>query len=92
MTITTDKGKTFDVNYAWGPVRWIGEKSLRLMIELAEDERPLSEICSDFEGVQTFERKDDNEGDMTFEGYTDLVSASRDTSRGTVTLALRMEG
>lgn len=90
MTIKTDKGKTFDVNYAWGPVRLNAEK--RLMIELAEDTRPLSDICADFDGVQTFERKDEDEGDMTFEGYTDLVSASRDRSRGTVTLALRMEG
>ena len=90
MTITTDKGKTFDVNFAWGPVRLNGEK--RLMIELAADARALSEICADFEYVQTFDRKDENEGDMTFTGYTDLVSASRDRSRGTVTLALRMEG
>lgn len=88
MTITTDKGKTFDVNYAWGPVRTTNE----LMIELAGDARPLSQICADFEGVQTFERKDEDEGDMTFTGYTDLVSASRDRSRGTVALALRMEG
>ena len=90
MTITTDKGKTFDVNFAWGPVRLNGEQ--RLMIELAADARALSEICADFDGVQTFERKDENEGDMTFTGYTDLVSAARDRSRGTVTLALRMEG
>lgn len=90
MTITTDKGKTFDVSFAWGPVRWNGEQ--RLMIELTADVRPLSEICADFEDVQTFERKDEDEGDMTFTGYTDLVSASRDRSRGTVTLALRMEG
>lgn len=89
MTITTDKGKTFDVNFAWGPVRLNGEQ--RLMIELAKDARALSEICADFEGVKTFERKDENEGDMTFTGYTDLVSAARDMSRGTVTLALRME-
>lgn len=90
MTITTDKGKTFDVNFAWGPVRWNGAQ--RLMIELAKDARALSEICADFEGVKTIERKDEDEGDMTFTGYTDLVSASRDRSRGTVTLALRMEG
>lgn len=88
MTITTDKGKTVDVNYAWGPVRTTNE----LMIELTGDARPLSQICADFEGVKTFERKDKDEGDMTFAGYTDLISASRDRSRGTVALALRMEG
>lgn len=89
MTITTDKGKTFDVNFAWGPVRWGSDQ--RLIIELAKDARALSEICADFDGVQTFERKDEDEGDMTFTGYTDLVSAARDRSRGTVSLALRME-
>lgn len=90
MTITTDKGKTFDVNFAWGPVRWNGAQML--MIDLAKDARALSEICADFEGVKTIERKDEDEGDMTFTGYTDLVSAARDRSRGTVTLALSMEG
>ena len=89
MTITTDKGKTFDVNFAWGPVRSGGQQ--RLMIELISDARPLSQICADFEGVQTFERKDEDEGNMTFTGYTDLVSAEQDRSRGTITLALRME-
>ena len=49
MTIKTDKGKTFDVNYAWGPVRLNAEK--RLMIELAEDTRPLSDIFAVFCGV-----------------------------------------
>ena len=90
MTITTDKGKTFDVNFAWGPVRFGADQ--RLIIEITADARPLSEICADFEGVQTFERKDENEGDMPFTGYTELVSVSRDSSRGTVALALRMEG
>ena len=90
MTITTDKWKTFDVNFAWGPVRWNGAQ--RLMIELANDDRPLSEICADFDGVQTIERKDKDEGDKTYTGYTDLVSAARDRIRGTVTLSLSMEG
>lgn len=85
MTITTDKGKTVDVNYAWGPVRSTNE----LMIELAGDARPLSQICADFEGVKTFERKDKDEGDMTFTGYTELVSAVRDRSSGSVLLVFR---
>ena len=88
MTITTDKRRTFDVNWAWGPVRSTGD----LMIELSSDSRPLSQICADFEGVQTFERKDKHEGDMTFFGYTELVSAMRDRSNGSVVLTLRKEG
>ena len=85
MTVKTDRGKTFDVNYAWGPVRSTGE----LMIELTADARPLSQIAADFEGVQAFERVDENEGNMTFEGYTELVSVVRDRNTGAVLLALR---
>ena len=87
MTVKTDRGETFDVNYAWGPVRSTGE----LMIELTADARPLSQIAADFEGVQAFEREDENEGNMTFEGYTELVSVVRDRTRGAVLLALRKE-
>ena len=87
MTVKTDRGKTFDVNYAWGPVRSTGE----LMIELTADARPLSQIAADFEGVQAFEREDENEGNMTFEGYTDMVSLLPDRTRGAVLLALRKE-
>ena len=85
MTVKTDRGKTFDVNYAWGPVRSTGE----LMIELTVDARPLSQIAADFEGVQAFEREDENEGNMTFVGYTELVSVVRDRNTGAVLLALR---
>lgn len=85
MTVKTDRGKTFDVNYAWGPVRSTGE----LMIELTADTRPLSQIAADFEGVQAFGREDENEGNMTFEGYTELVSVVRDRNTGAVLLVLR---
>lgn len=88
MTVKTDRGKTFDVNYAWGPVRSTGE----LMIELTADARPISEIASDFEGVQVFDRPDEHQGNMTFVGYTELVSVVRDRNTGAVLLALRMEG
>ena len=85
MTVKTDRGKTFDVNYAWGPVRSTGE----LMIELTADARPLSQIAADFEGVQAFERVAETEGNMTFQGYTELVSVVRDRNTGAVLLALR---
>ena len=87
MTVKTDRGKTFDVDYAGCPVRSTGER----MIELTADARPLAQIAADFEGVQAFERVDENEGNMTFEGYTELVSVVRDRTRGAVLLALRKE-
>ena len=85
MKIKTDNGKTFDAHYAWGPVSRTGD----LMIEIPGDDRTISEIASDFEGIQTFYRVDEHEGDMTFEGYTDLISISRDRMSGSVRIALR---
>lgn len=88
MTITTDRGKTVEINYAWGPVRTTGE----LMIEIKADTRKISEIAKDFEDVQTFERKDENEGNMTFTGYTELRRITCEKETGTVLLVLGRRG
>ena len=69
MTIMTSRGKTFDVDWAWAPVGM--EK--KLMIQY-EDERPISEIANDFEGLQSIQRNDENEGNVPYEGYIKLVS------------------
>lgn len=84
MTITLDNGKTFDAHWAWGPVASTG----RLMIELAHETRPIARVAEDFDGVKRIERRDEDQGDMTFEGYTHLVSVSLDTNRETAQLAL----
>lgn len=65
MTVTTSKGKTFPIDWMWGPVGLSGE----LMLQLRDD-RPLSEIAADFEGCEHFHRESDDEGDMDFDGYT----------------------
>lgn len=72
MTITA-KGKTFDANWAWGPV---GAKK-RLIIELKEDERALSDIAADFEGAAEIEARDEHEGNALYTGYTRLVRIER---------------
>lgn len=72
MTITV-KGKTFDANWAWGPV---GARK-RLMIELKEDARALSAIAADFEGAQEISVQDEHEGNALYAGYTRLVSVER---------------
>ena len=51
MKITTSKGKTLDVNWAFGPTSESGS----LMIELP-DNRLLSEIAADFEGNKKIEK------------------------------------
>ena len=85
MTVTA-KRRTFDANWAWGPV---GSRK-RLMIELREDARALSEIAADFEGAQEIEVRDEHEGNALYTGYTRLVRIER-TENGGVQLALERE-
>lgn len=74
MKITTNKGKTFDVNWAFGPTSASGS----LMIELA-DNRHLSEIAADFEDNSKIEKTDKTKPGVTevYEGFTELVAIQR---------------
>lgn len=83
MTITTSRGKTFDVNWAWAD----GEM---LRIELA-DQRNIAEIAEDFDGVERVERRDENEGDAVYEGYTMLTMVAKDMRKGTAQLNMIKE-
>lgn len=68
-TVTTSKGKTFDIDFMWGPLRDSGDVSLQI-----HDKRPLSEVAADFDGVERFDKHDPQTEDMVFEGYTRLQS------------------
>lgn len=72
MTVTTSKGKTFVIAWMWGPVG----NTMDLMLQM-EDDRLLSDIAVDFEGVDHFHRESDTEGNMDFDGYTVLKSILR---------------
>lgn len=74
MKITTNKGKTFDVNWAFGPTSASGS----LMIELA-DNRLLSEIAADFEGNSKIEKTNETKPGVTevYEGFTELTIIQR---------------
>lgn len=74
MKITTSKGKTFDVNWAFGPTSASGS----LMIELA-DNRHLSEIAADFEGNSKIEKTDKTKPGVieVYEGFTELAIIQR---------------
>lgn len=74
MKITTSKGKTLDVNWAFGPTGESGS----LMIELT-DNRLLSEIAADFEGSSRIEKKDETKPGVTevYEGFTELAAIQR---------------
>lgn len=82
MTIWTNRGQTFDVNWAWPP-----RNTNRLMIEM-KDSRSIEEIAQDFDGLVTISRKSETEGDAVYTGYDTLVSVIKDTAKGTVQLTL----
>ena len=82
MKMTTSKGKTFEINWMWGPVGEDGD----LMLEYA-DERPMADIAADFEGCESFRRESETEGDREWTGYTRLRSMIR-AGRGKVQLTL----
>lgn len=86
MTLTTDRGKAFDVSWAWAPV---GEDE-DLMFELASDARPLSEIAADFENCARIHRASETEGDADYDGYTRIRSIVRQ-KRARVQLTLMKE-
>lgn len=74
MKITTSKGKTLDVNWAFGPTSASGS----LMIEIP-DNRLLSEIAADFEGNRKIEKTNETKPGVTevYEGFTDLTIIQR---------------
>lgn len=74
MKITTSKGKTLDVNWAFGPTGESGS----LMIEIP-DNRLLSEIAADFEGGSKIEKTDKAKPGVTevYEGFTELTIIQR---------------
>lgn len=87
MTLTTDRGKTFEVAWAWAPV---GEDD-DLMFALT-DARPLAEIAADFEGCKRFHRTSELEQplEVDYDGYTRIRSIVRQ-KRDRVQLTLMKE-
>lgn len=83
MQITTSAGKQIDVLWCWGPLRDADEVMLCLM-----DDRPISEIAADFDGLEQIVRTDEIEKEMTFTGYSRLRMISRERGKSKVTIAL----
>ena len=80
MNVITNRGQTFDVNWAWA-------HDGILMIELP-DTRTVGEIAEDFDGLVKIERKSEEEGDMVYTGYDVLTKVIKDTGKGNVLLTL----
>ena len=86
MKITTSKGKTFDANWIWGPLRGTNQ----LMIDM-KDGRRISEIAQDFEGVDRIVKTDERRGvEESYTGYTQLEGIVRENATGTVRITMGM--
>lgn len=72
MKVKTSRNKTYDVVYVDGPTRLTGNVMLRMA-----DSRPILEIGAEFDGLETMEREDPNQGNKTWAGYTQLVAVRR---------------
>ena len=80
-TLTTSKGQTFEVEYAWAPAPDGG-----CHIQL-RDTRRTHEIAADFDGCQTLTYTDPVDGERVFSGYTAVRQITRfDNGRTTVRL------
>lgn len=86
MKITTETGKTFNINHIWHTTRG-GD---RLMIE-TDDTRPIHEIAAAFNGVQTLKKTDEKKPDIEefFYGYSRLSCISDDNDDGVTRLILK---
>lgn len=89
MTLTTNKGKTFDITWIWATTRG-GD---RLMIEV-KDDRPMAEIAADFDQVEIFEKTTAKMPGVkeVYAGYTRLVGMSRENADGVIRLTLERDG
>lgn len=69
------------------PVEWMWEfkNTEKLLFEFA-DTRKISEIAPEIEGSTVIERKSAEEGDITYEGYTDISRIMRYTGDNGETL------
>lgn len=86
MKITTDKGKTLDINWVVTTSR--GGESV--MIEL-EDTMTFAQYAEAFDGAQTITKTDEKKPGVTetYTGYTRLASISRDNAEGVVRIVLK---
>lgn len=82
MTLETSKGKRYEVDWINGPMM-----TNKLVTMRMPDERPLSEIATELEGLAWMERRDEAYSDKRW-GATKLVGIYRDGDRVTASFAL----
>lgn len=89
MKIKTSRGNTFEVVFIGAMLR----NGNRLLMEMVDD-RAFSDIAADFDGLETITKTNAELPDVNevYEGFTRLVSITRDTGRsGVVRLTLERD-
>lgn len=72
MTVKTSKGKTFTIDWMWAPYGPNDD----LVFEYS-DNRSISAIAKEFEGVSHFHRESETEGNKDWYGYTSIRAIQR---------------
>lgn len=72
MTLETSNGKTYEALYVDGPTVMSGTVMARIY-----DKRPLPEIAAELDGLASFARKSEAQGDKEWKGYSVLYSIRR---------------
>lgn len=70
QTITTSKGKTYEVDYAWAP---LFDGSCRIAIH---DSRLISEIAPEFEELTSIHYSNPGTSEIDWIGYNKLIAVS----------------
>lgn len=81
MKLTTSNGHAYDVH-------WAAVASTKILFIQMDDERPLSAIAQEFEGLEWLRREDEFGGTMLYEGFSELESVKR-VEPGVVLLSLK---
>ena len=71
MQLKTSNGYTYDVD-------WIDTTIAGILYMQMHDQRTLSVIAEEFEGLEWLKREDENQGDKLFEGFSVLTMIRRD--------------
>lgn len=83
MKLKTSKGHEYEVLSADGPTFTSGAVMIRL-----QDQRRLPEIAAEFDGLESFERTCEIQGNKAWEGYSVLNMITR-LDDGSVRMALK---
>lgn len=80
MTLTTDKGQTYEVDWAWSDAKR-GEMRASVLRDM-----PIAEALSAFDGCRHMHTSDPGEGERDHDGYIRLVAVQRFVQDGTTQL------